>query len=320
MKLNMIFLTSLVLIGTLIAETARSQPGAFEINQACVEVGCFAGDPKGFPIEINSPGSFILTSNLQVTDPLESAIRVSTSDVSIDLGGFTVQGPRACPGELQPCAREPGAGTLSGAGIAQTGGLSNIRIKNGSVRGFHGWGIAMERDSLIFDVHVSDNFVGIGALPGTIIERSTFVKNDFGVDSIGAMIIDSTFRENRVVGVKTSESTAGLIDGINVYENMDGVRLNGAVSIRNSNVTRNAGYGIRVQSGGGIIQDSVISINELGGIALLNIDEKGVLISGTSLTLNGPDGAISPQIIIGTSSAGFVDGGGNMCGDSATCR
>ena len=51
--------------------------------------------PDTFPIVINKAGSYVLTSNLVVTDPATNAITIEVNDVTLDLKGHTIQGPNA---------------------------------------------------------------------------------------------------------------------------------------------------------------------------------------------------------------------------------
>ncbi len=104
----------------------------------------------GFPIKISKPGSYILNSNLVVTSPNTTAISVSSSNVSIDLNGFSIIGPAICTGCPASCSS-----TGSGNGIyVVTGG--NVRIANGVITGMGNDGI------FAFDNTVVDNVRAIG--------------------------------------------------------------------------------------------------------------------------------------------------------------
>ena len=57
--------------------------------------GVTPGDAPGFPVQINKPGSYKLTSNLDV--PLHvQAIQVAAPGVTIDLNGFVVSSIVEC--------------------------------------------------------------------------------------------------------------------------------------------------------------------------------------------------------------------------------
>jgi hypothetical protein len=83
----------------LLSNDARAGDGVIEINQACVtsSTGCFPGDSSGFPVTITQSGSYRLTTNLSV--PLNTtAIQINAFDVTLDLGGFSVDGLNNCRG------------------------------------------------------------------------------------------------------------------------------------------------------------------------------------------------------------------------------
>lgn len=102
--------------------------GVREINSVCVSAGCFSGDSGGFPVEITQPGSYRLTSNLEINQNT-TAIRISADDVTLDLNGFAVRGPATCSTTSPPTCISTGIGN----GIESTG--DNSVVTNGSVSG-----------------------------------------------------------------------------------------------------------------------------------------------------------------------------------------
>jgi hypothetical protein len=98
---------------TLSALPGLAADGVLEIGQTCaVQTGCHAGDAPGFPVTIDQPGSFVLTSDLRVADANLDALQIQSDDVSIDLNGFTIVGPVDCTGlgsevscQHSPCGR-----------------------------------------------------------------------------------------------------------------------------------------------------------------------------------------------------------------------
>ena len=81
----------------LLASSIHAGDGVLEINTACRSSGCFAGDDPGGVIEITQPGSYRLTSNLEVNQHT-TAIRIPGDDVNLDLNGFAIRGPVSCAG------------------------------------------------------------------------------------------------------------------------------------------------------------------------------------------------------------------------------
>lgn len=128
--------------------------GVREINQACVDVGCFAGDSPGFPVEIANPGAYRLSSNLE-TGPVDViAIRVTGTDIDLDLNGFAVIGPNTCTdsGTSINCT------FTSGANLVQIEGANNV-IHDGAIRGAMGDGLSFLFGNALFarEVHVSQS-------------------------------------------------------------------------------------------------------------------------------------------------------------------
>lgn len=99
--------------------------GQILINQAIVTA---AG---GFPYKITQPGSYKLSGNLVVTAENTDAIDISTSNVTLDLNGFSITGPITCTGQGSGLSCSNGASTgVSAFGLGTT-------IKNGTVSGFN---------------------------------------------------------------------------------------------------------------------------------------------------------------------------------------
>lgn len=120
--------------------------GVLEINQTCaVNTGCFAGDTAGFPVTLSAEGSYRLTGNLDVsgqpTPENVTAIEITADGVTVDLDGFSIVGPRACPTTPQACApAENGAGI----GIDTLPGVRNTTVLGGTVRGMGSHGLSLE--------------------------------------------------------------------------------------------------------------------------------------------------------------------------------
>lgn len=89
------------------------------------------GTPPTFPINITAAGSYYLTGNLRVTTSNTNAIFINSSNVTIDLSGYTIIGP----GNV--------GSTGNGITVTGTGAITDIVIKNGSVSNFRGEGISI---------------------------------------------------------------------------------------------------------------------------------------------------------------------------------
>jgi len=104
------FKLSLVLIVLAFAGSSAADQGRTEI-----------GPTSTFPIVIDEPGSYVLTTDLTVTQSSLDAIEIATDRVTLDLGGHVIRGP--------------GATASTGTGIV--GELrGGVTIRNGVVSGF----------------------------------------------------------------------------------------------------------------------------------------------------------------------------------------
>ena len=112
--------------------------GFIDIDPRKVAKGLFFGDADGFPITISQPGSYRLIGNLTVPSLDTTAIEITSSQVTLDLNGYTISGPNSCPGCPSSCT-----GTGSGVGVLAKGQF-NVSILNGNVVGMGGTGVQVD--------------------------------------------------------------------------------------------------------------------------------------------------------------------------------
>ncbi len=113
-----------------LAPGARAGDGVIEINQDKALAGAVTpGDGAGFPVLITKSGSYRLTSSLSAPSGV-NGITIAAPDVTLDLGGFAVEGPYVC------CS---GSGT--GSGIQAN--AVRATVSNGRVLGFAGSGVSL---------------------------------------------------------------------------------------------------------------------------------------------------------------------------------
>jgi hypothetical protein len=233
------------------AAPALASDGVLEINQACAIAGCFAGDGPGFPVTIDrdQPGSYRLTGSLVNGDEAATAILVADDHVTLDLNGFSVNGPATCQG---------GGATLqcgplgAGAGIATSPAQerSGIVVRNGIVRGMTNAGISLGREAWVDDVLVVSNV-------GTGIE-------------VGDWSLVTDCRVERNMGGGISAATASLVEANSVNRGRDSgiVAKSGAIVSLNV-ILGNGGTGIDSatgSSGGTLVVDNSVTGNGNGGI------------------------------------------------------
>ena len=204
MRLATLFL--IVLINTQIAAMAD---GVLEINQTCaLNGGCFAGDSAGFPVEITSPGSYRLTSNLNLTSiPSTIAIQIDGPHVTLDLGGFEIAGPVSCTGS--GVTLDCGA-TGSATGIRLNSGADGTSIRNGTIRNMDSSGVGSSGSSreTLENLRAYNNARnGFSVGPSSIISNCIAVENgDNGFDlDIGTVVDRATAEGNGENGFESNQ-------------------------------------------------------------------------------------------------------------------
>lgn len=172
---------TLLVILTAVSFSVTANPGQFQINQACIDVGCFSGDnPATKTIEItHAAGTFVLTSDLVIDGTLDGspAILVSRADndstVTVDMNGFEI--------------RHIGVPTPGTNGINVVGENSVVRIKNGRITSFSDGissvdGVTVHVENMVFQDNTDD---GIQAPKGSI-RHSTFDNNNYSIFAVTA--------------------------------------------------------------------------------------------------------------------------------------
>lgn len=189
-----------VLLALGLAVPAFAVDGVIEINQArALAGGVTPGDIPGFPVSISEPGSYRLTSDLQLSSvTVGSVISITVDNVVMDLNGFNVL-----------CG--PG-GTADGITIANP---DHVEIRNGTIRNCGRHGIFTNSGThyiRVIGVSAIDNaFTGI-ELQGTVnfVDGCTAINN--GLNGIrandGSLVINSVAQSNTNLGLVLG-ATAG---------------------------------------------------------------------------------------------------------------
>ena len=205
-------------------------------------------DADPLPITLVAPGSYVLTSNL-VTLPGGIAIDIQSSNVTLDLNGFTIDG----------------AGGTDGIIVAAN--LSAITIRNGVITGGQN-GInasaAGITDLLIEGVHVHDCTVHAFQV-GSAIMRSCVAANNLG-DGFSATG-DSALIDCRAIGNGQTgfNCTGGVIERcVAINNTFAGISMAGGGIVRDS-IAKGNNTGI-VATGGSSVIGCLASGNQFGGI------------------------------------------------------
>ncbi|MBY6203515.1 hypothetical protein [Halomonas denitrificans] len=204
--------------------------GAIEINQLCVATGCFDGDSPGWPVRITEPGSYVLTSNLDVPSSSEG-VEIQASQVVLDLGGHAIRSGHVCTGDGPTCS---GAAGIRGIGFGVMNFPSSITIRNGTVQGFEfecmrvsGAGVVV-RDLQVSDcgangiIHFGQGLIedtvvrNAGATGitgnGLVTVRNSYLLNNFSYGVQDANCSGNTLWSNATNLAITEENCANDID------------------------------------------------------------------------------------------------------------
>jgi hypothetical protein len=208
------------------ASNAFAVDGTILIDQTRALAGNVSpGDGPGFPVTISRPGSYRLSSNLDV--PANAAgIILFASGVTIDLNGFQIKGS--------------GVGTGIGALHARQG----IIVRNGSVTNFEKGidikGIGNEvRDVTAF----GNTVIGLEIGAGATVSGNRVFSNGAGIQAEhGSIVSDNTVLFNTGIGMRVRVS--GLARGNNATFNGVGLEITCPSAVFENTVLENSGRDI----------------------------------------------------------------------------
>lgn len=216
------------------ASPALASDGAREISQTCVFTGCFPGDSPGFPVTIDSPGAYVLTSDLETED--RAGIVSFAHSVEIDMAGFGIRGTAECQGE-GPTLSCPDVGVGAPAGVRVNFG-DGFALRNGFIRGVPGTGL----------LHAAGGLEKRGCL----VEGMQLIGNadDGAALGAGCVMRNSVVSLNGDKGVVAVDG-ATVLEGVSALGNGNvGIQLLGdGSSVSRSATARNGNLGFDLQGG-----------------------------------------------------------------------
>ena len=207
-----------------------------KISQAqALAGGVTPGDSPGFPVTISKPGVYVLTSNLEVPDVDTTAVAIIVSNVTIDLGGFTIIGPDNGNGSGQGIS-SPTSNTIISATVVRNGTIFGMgsdgifasgrgnRIDRVTVVNNGGHGIDAGPAAHVTRSRAAGNtFVGIQASDASIVEQNVSASNTWGIAvGAGSTVIGNIALDNTSFGFIVDESGWGH----NVASNNNGGNAN----------------------------------------------------------------------------------------------
>ena len=204
------------------------------------------GTITSLPMTITLSGVWCLKSNLKYNNPTGFAIRVGRKDVTIDLGGFTIDGLAA------------GSGTEANGIYALD--QSNITIRNGTIKGFYN-GVFLEEKT--------------GTSSGHLIEHIRADRNRLtGIRLEGDHLVA---RHNHII--KTGPTDIKLDAYGILLEKCNDAHIHGNTI---HGVTEVAAYGILVYS----CADTVVEANKISGLVATVQTTTGIRVSAFSASTN----------------------------------
>jgi hypothetical protein len=207
-----------------------------------------------FPIIINQAGSYVLTSNLVVTDHGANGIEITVNDVTIDLNGHSIQGPAT--------------GGIGGGINASD--RYNLTIRNGRIWGFGTQGISLLNSipggqkgagHVIEGVQVINNYEGI-VVSGGVVSNCVANNNKInaGIWAINSLVTNCIANKNIGSGIIAENSIVinnttlyndygiqavdeSFIKGNNLRNNIKGLVISGYRNYATQNVASDNGSG-----------------------------------------------------------------------------
>ena len=250
----------------LVAPPALAGGGVIEINQAAALAGgVTASDTPGFPVTLDTAGSYVLTGNLTVPDENTDGIVVSANDISIDLNGFAIIGPVTCSTNPVSCSHPSG----TGSGVERVSSSNHgTSVKNGSISGMGKNGVFLGRQAEVTNLRVRWNrLLGIYASYGSTVSGNTAYNN--GDDGIyawdGSTVSGNSVYYNGGNGIQAESGST--VSGNTVSNNGgDGIYAYSGSTVSGNTVRGNTGYGLRFGGFESAYSENVISGNTAGTV------------------------------------------------------
>lgn len=269
-------LRRLLWAATLIAlsENLPAADGITNIDQKAAMSGKVTHtDTPGFPVTITQPGSYRLTSNLEVPDAATTAIQITVDGVTLDLNGFTISGPNVCTANPTRCTYSGGGIGVMAVGPPGVVSPANVRVMNGVVRGMGGHGIRMMGDNTVVErvVAYSNGGPGIVVGEGSVID-SVAKLNQSGSAIVG-LIVRGCTATNNAFGI--SVRPGGVATGnVAIANGATGISLTYASASGNT-AYNNGSYGIDATCPGTLVGNTAygnagMNIRTNGACTMLN--------------------------------------------------
>ncbi len=264
------------------------------------------------PFTITTPGSYYVTTNLTGTSGT-NGITITVSDVRVDLSGFVLTGIGS---------------SLSGVQVPNTG-LTNISVRNGTVRGWPMHGLEVNSDYAVTVEHIdaSENgrsgiFCLSGGAANFVVRHCNATRNNTanaggsGIVTSGGTIVDCTAMANLNSAPGISAGSGALVSHCLVRNNSGpGISANGA-SVLDCESFSNTGVGIYAGADSLVARCSSVG-NTSDGIVLLrqcqatdnHSVDNGFFGTGAGIRASSFGNRIAGNIVSGNTTGVLVDAG-----------
>lgn len=293
---------AVITAGLLCAAGVHAADGQLEINQACaINTGCFTSDTPGFPVTIDGSAgrSYRLTGDLVIPNADSDGISISTNDVSIDLGGFTIMG-LACVGAESNCTPSSGSGSGVASISAFTDKYPGISVTNGSIIGMGGFGVLLGNQAEASSLRVRWNGTNgvIVRISSKVFGNTAYQNGDDGISAgPGSTVLGNTADENGTRGIFADQGST--VSGNTAYGNVGTGIAVGNGSTVSDNTARGNNNGISA-SGGSAIHRNTVRQNRGFGLFLdataayrenvISSNFKGTVFGGLNMFSNSCNG------------------------------
>lgn len=251
---------------------------------------------------VTRPGSYYLTGNL-AGEAFKHAIEIAASNVTIDLGGFTVQGVADAKSGIVVEA-DYGAITVRNGTVQQfgewgillrvpQGGASGFRVEGVAAVANGRDGIATGKGAVVVDCQAASNLDdGIDVASGSTVERCvTELNASEGISILGDGVIRGCTSRRNETGFYASYGSR-ISDSTSTQNNKHGAELFGA-SFVNCTSMHNGENGV-VMYGGEVI-GSRVEQNVKNGVV---IRSSAARVVESNCSRNGANGNIGHAILL----------------------
>jgi len=289
---------------------ALADGGRLEINQACATGGgCFSGDAPGYPVEITTSGSYVLTSSLDLpADVSGIALKDGAQGSTIDLNGLAIRGPETCDGTpVTSCTGSSQVFAVAGFDSDSDTLIKDVTVMNGSVSGMPagGGGVLLGRFATVRDIRVEESgAVGVSLGDSSVVEGVRAERNILGI-TLGrdALVQASHAFGNSTRGFEGGEGSV-IISSASRQNGDWGIYLGSGSLIKETTVSSNGDYGINLEADSAVMDSAIQNNGDLGIWCQSEAAIRRNVLSGNAS---------------GSLSADCIESSGNLCDGDLNC-